>query len=246
MTGTRLIVAQLLIIAWLAMAGLAVAADESPAPALQVEIQGPNVRPGYPDAFAFGYKFAENSVSPDGKFALVYCDDPSIVERNAGRNFLVALNPLRILAVVDAYRYYDRHDVSVEWTKDSSVALVSVPGKWGPIGFTVFEFRNGRVTRQTDLYAQMARLLEPGVRQAKVQPYNDIIHFILDSEGEGKEPGTQIDADGKAIHVHVFATSNPKAMDPPMKTWGGHLEAVWSIPEARWVTHKVTSSTYRQ
>jgi hypothetical protein len=35
-------------------------------------------------------------------------------------------------------------------------------------------------------------------------------------------------------------------MDPPIKTWGGHFEGTWSIPEARWVTHKVTNSTYRQ
>jgi len=230
----------------LASAAFSRAADESPTPAPQAEIQGANVRPGYPDAFAFGYKLAEDSVSPDGKYGLIYCDDPSIVERDAGRNFLVTLNPFRILAVVDAYRYYDREDVDVEWAKDSSVALVGVPGKWGPIGFTLFEFHDGRVTRQTDLYAQMAGLLEPGFRQAKVQPYNDIIHFILDSGGEDKEPETQIDPDGKRIHVDVFATNNPKPMDPPMKTWGGHLEAVWSIPEARWVTHKATNSTYRQ
>jgi hypothetical protein len=228
-----------------ASAAFSFAADESPTPVPEVEIRGPNVRPGYPDAFAMGYKLAEDSVSPDGKYGVIYCNDPDIVTEGA-RNFLVALKPFRILAVVDEFSYRDRAELKIEWTKESSAALVEVAGKWGPIGFTLFELRDGRVTRQTNLYAQIARLLEPDFRKAKVTPYNDYRHFILDAQGANQEHETRIDADGQHIDVNVRATSNPKPMDPPIKTWGGDLEAVWSIPEARWLRQKVTSSTYRQ
>jgi hypothetical protein len=221
------------------------ASDESPTPVPDIEIHGPNVRPGCPDAFALGYKLAEGSVSPDGKYGVIYCNDPDIVTEGA-HNFLVALKPFRILAVVDEFSYRDRTELKTEWTKDSSAALVEVAGKWGPIGFTLFELRDGRVTRQTNLYAQIQRLLKPDFRKAKVTPYNDYFHFILDAQAVNQERGTRIDADGQRIHVDVRATSNPKPMDPPIKTWGGELEAVWSIPEARWLTQKVTSSTYRQ
>ena len=236
---------RLYVVMLLANAAFSFAADESPTPVPEVEIRGPNVRPGYPDAFALAYKLAENSVSPDGKYGVIYCNDPDIVTEGQ-RNFLVALKPFRILAVVDEFSYRDRTELKAEWTKDSSAALVEVAGKWGPIGFTLFELRDGRVTRQTNLYAQIERLFEPDFRKAKVTSYNDYFHFILDAQGADQEPGTRIDADGQRIHVDVRATSNPKPMEPPMKTWGGNLEAVWSIPEARWLTQKVTSSTYRQ
>jgi len=204
------------------------------------------VRPGYPDAFAFGYKLAEDSISPDGKYGVIYADNPLLAEREVARNFLVALKPFRVLALTEAYRYYDREALTVEWTKDGSAALVEVAGKWGPIGFTLFELHDGRVTREIDLYSQIERLLEPGFRQAKVQPYNDVLHFILDSEGETEKPDVDIDADGQRVHFDVLGTNNPKPMEPPIKTWSGRPEAVWSIPEARWLTHKVTNSTYRQ
>jgi hypothetical protein len=229
----------------LASAACSSAADESPTPAPKIEIRGPNVRPGYPDAFALGYKLAEDSVSPDGRYGVIYCNDPDIVMEGQ-RNFLVALKPFRILAVVDEFSYRDRTELKTEWTKDSSAALVEVAGKWGPIGFTLFELRDGRITRQTNLYAQIERLLEPGFRRAKVERYNDVRHFILDSAGGDQRQESGIDADGKRIHFDVDGTSNPKPMEPPIKTWRGRLEAVWSIPEARWVTQKVTNSTYRQ
>src|SRR5215469_2593301 len=146
MTPRRLITVILL-----ASAAFSTAADDSPTPAPKIEIRGPNVRPGYPDAFALGYKLAENSVSPDGKYGVIYCNNPDIVTE-AARNFLVALKPYRILAVVDEFSYRDRTELKTEWTKDSSTVLVDVAGKWGSSGYTLFELHDGRVTKQTDLY----------------------------------------------------------------------------------------------
>jgi hypothetical protein len=128
-----------------ATAAFSLAADESPTPVPGVEIRGPNARPGYPDAFALGYKIAEDSISPDGKYGIIYADNPLLAEREVARNFLVALKPFRVLAVAEAYRYYDREALAVEWTKDSSAALVEVPGKWGPI--RLHAIRNTRRTR---------------------------------------------------------------------------------------------------
>ena len=83
----------------LASAAFSTAADDSPTPAPKIEIRGPNVRPGYPDAFALGYKLAENSVSPDGKYGVIYADNSLLAEREVACNFLVALEPFRILGV---------------------------------------------------------------------------------------------------------------------------------------------------
>ncbi|MGC1321032.1 MAG: hypothetical protein WA849_02515 [Candidatus Udaeobacter sp.] len=230
---------------WLASAAFSSASDESPAPVPNVEIHGPNARPGFPDAFAFGYKLANDSISPDDKYGVIYADSTLIVDE-VMRNFLVALKPFRILALADAYNYYNREGMTVEWTKDSSAVFVQVEGKWGPLGFTLFEMRDGRVTRQTNLYAEIVRLLEPGYQKAKVEPWNDLKHFNFDRGEKSEGEGAHLESDGRRIRFSVDATNNPKPMSPPIKTWHGHFEGTWSIPEARWVTHKVTNSTGRQ
>ncbi len=239
------------IFVWLAGAAFSSAADESPTPAPQAAIQGPNVRPGYPDAFAFGYKLAEDSASPDGKYGVIHADSGEIADEIA-RDFLVALKPFRILAANEgrAYRTYHGHSpdgMTVEWAKDSSAALVTVEGKWGPVGFTLFELHDGRVTRQTDLFPQIERLLQPGLRQSKIKM---IASYVWASSGGVgitlEENDSHIDADGRRIHFDLSGTSNPKPMEPPIDTWHGHLVAVWSIPEARWLTHKLTNHTNRQ
>ena len=224
---------------WLASAAFSSAADESPAPVPDIEIHGPNIRPGYPDAFALGYKLADNSISPDGKYAFI---SPNLhrVGYEVARDFLVALKPFRIVAVNEPQTSYDiRNRTFVEWAKDNSAVVVTVQGKWGPVGFTLFELQDGRVKRQTNLYAEIVRLLEPGLRRANVVSYG-ARHIILDSSE------SHIDDDCQRIHFDVSGTSNPKAMEPPVKTWNGHFEGTWSIPEARWITHKVTNDTYRQ
>src|SRR5436190_17373415 len=153
---------------WLASAAFSSAADESPAPVPDIEIHGPNIRPGYPDAFALGYKLADNSISPDGKYGVIYAD-PQRIDYEVARNFLVGLKPFRILAVTEGAACYGRRDeLVVEWAKDNSAVVATVEGKWGPVAFTLFELQDGRVKRRTNLYAEIVRLLEPGLRRANV------------------------------------------------------------------------------
>ncbi len=231
---------------WLASAAFSRAADESPAPVPEVEIHGPNVRPGFPDAFAFGYHVADDSISPDGEYAVI---SPNLhrISYEVARDFLVALKPFRFLAVNEAETPNDiRNTTFVEWAKDNSDVVISVDGKWGPVGFTLFELQDDRVKRQTNLYAEIVRLLEPAYRRAKVEPWNDFNHFNFDRRGKDIGEECHLENDGRQIRFDVFATNNPKPMDPPIKTWGGHFEGTWSIPEAGWLVRKVTSSTYRQ
>jgi hypothetical protein len=235
---------RLLIVVWLASAAFSLAEDESPAP--DVEIHGPNVRPGYPDAFAVGYHVADDSISPDGKYAII-SPDLHRISYEVARDFLVALKPFRFVAVNKAETPYDiRNTTFVEWIKDNSAVVISVEGKWGPVAFTLFELQDGHVKRQTNLYAEIVRLLEPGYQKAKVKPWNDLYHFNFDRNEKNPGEGSLVENDGRRIRFDVFATNNPKPMDPPIKTWGGHFAGTWSIPEARWLTRKVTSSTYRQ
>jgi hypothetical protein len=229
----------------LASAAFSTAADESPAPVPNVEILGPNARPGFPDAFAFGYHVADDSISPDRKYAVI---SPNLhrISYEVARDFLVALKPFRFLAVNEAETPNDiRNTTFVEWAKDNSAVVISVEGKWGPVGFTLFELQDGRVKRQTNLYAEIVRLLEPAFHKAWVEPWNDLSHFNFVGGEKEREEGVHLESDSRQIRFDVDATNNPKPMEPPVKKWSGHFEGTWSIPEARWLTRKVTSETYR-
>ena len=213
-------------------------------------VGGVSVVPGYPDAFAFGYQVADDSLSPDGKYGVIYAD-ATWIDESIASNFLVALNPFRILAVNEGAAYYtynahSRRQIEVEWVKDNSAVLVGVYGKWGLLGLNLFELRDGHVTRRTNLFAEIERLLDSRFPRTKVEPYNDTRRFIFDRGQSEKEHEWHFEGDDQHVHIYVFGTNNPKPMEPPIKTWSGRLDAVWNIREGRWLTKKVRTSIYRQ
>ena len=53
--------------------------------------------------------------------------------------------------------------------------LVGVYGKWGLLGLNLFELRDGHVTRRTNLFAEIERLLDSSFPRSKVEPYNVIL-----------------------------------------------------------------------
>ena len=68
--------------------------------------------------------------------------------------------------------------MSVEWSKDGSAALVAVGGKWGTISATLFELKEGRVVRRSDLLAAVTRALAAKFPKGKVRPINDQRLFL--------------------------------------------------------------------
>jgi hypothetical protein len=74
-------------------------------------VRGVAVVPGYPDAFAFGCQVADDSLSPDGKYGVIYAD-AAWIDESIACNFLVALNPFRILAANQGEAYYTYNDHS--------------------------------------------------------------------------------------------------------------------------------------
>jgi hypothetical protein len=107
---------------------------------------------------AHGYRLRDEDVSPDGRFGVIHADADTIAPAKA-RNYLVALGPFRILGESKGAVYHQPNDghgaIVVEWAKDNTAALVMVGHKWGTIGATLFELKEGRVTRRTDLYAKV-------------------------------------------------------------------------------------------
>ena len=217
------------------------AQDETRKETPQVEIRGPCVRPGMPDAFALAYEVEPDSVSPDGRFGVIFPNPRSGYENDViGRNFLVALKPFRILAANEGFAYFGPHgnrQMAVEWTKDGAAALVVIAAKWGTVSATLFELREGRVTRRTDFMAEITKLLAPRFPKGKVEPYNDSMLITITNPDEWK-----LSKDGQSVLIDIYGNTAPNLA--PGKQWSASFKGKWSVPQGKWIETKIKSGIY--
>ena len=188
-----------------------------------------------------GYLLRDEDTSPDKRFGVIYAD-AEVTDPAKARNFLVALDPFRILAENKGFAYFkepgDPRAIAIEWTENTSAALVMVGEKWGTISATLFELKDGRVTRRTDLMAEVTKLLAAKFPKGKVKPYNDHLLFRIDGEDQW-----DFGKDGKQVEIHVSANTAPN-LSPGLQ-WAGTLKGFWSVPEAKWLQQTTTGRIYR-
>jgi hypothetical protein len=189
---------------------------------------------------------ASETISPDEKLAVIIPkDDPD--EFPEGKNHLVALEPFAILGALETERPHfvgrNHGGISAEWSKDSSVALITLESKWGPGDIFLVETRGGKLSRVTNVLAKARDLLLPNYRNAKPkpEPFNDSTDFIFESEED--KPVCRLDGTRRVV-VDADATTDPKGVaDRP---WRAHLAAAWDIAQGKFTAHKITRSRRRR
>lgn len=202
---------------------------------------------GLPKDYAGKYLVASSTLSPDKNMAVIY---PKDSEDEKARDYLVALKPFKILApLATDYAYFAHQShggISAEWSKDSSVAVVTLESKWGPGDVFLYEIHDGKVARATDLLKKIRDLLRPDYEQVKPEPYNDLFPFIFDDdmlgggEADSSQPVRQCALDGaQQVRVKAAATTDPKQIGG-IKAWDAKFEGVWDIPQAKFTSEKVT------
>ena len=137
---------------------------------------------GLPAEYAKNYMVLKSSVSPGEKFALIY-PTREFSESKEAKNFLVALNPFRVLVTLPTDTpYFDEKNHSAlgaEWSGDGSTVLITLDSKWGPADIWLVELADDKVKRMTNLLEKVRELLRPKFRAAKPKPtpYNDVARF---------------------------------------------------------------------
>jgi hypothetical protein len=201
---------------------------------------------GLPDSYAKNYLIANSTISPDKKFALIY---PTLETEDANhpegiKDRVVALAPFAVLGELQTkFPYFQNENhggISAEWSTDSSVALVTLDGKWGPHDVFVLEFRDGKLARTTNILAKTHDLLLPAYRKSKAEPYNDIFDFIFDGE-DG--PVFKLDGSNR-VRIDGDAMTDPKGISE--HRWSAHVKAVWNIAQAKFTETEVTPGAAKQ
>src|SRR6266511_3200917 len=204
-----------------------------PPPEAEPEEQEPEAdsSTGLPEKYAKDYLIARSTISPNKKFGVIYPTDAYYQNADNAKDYVVALEPFRILGALQAEEPYFQHQshggISAEWSDDSSLALITLDGKWGPRDAFLVEFHNGKPSRMTNILRKAHDLLPPNDRKAI---------FIEDTT-------FQLDGISRvAIDANVNSSPNDLGLSPD--TWRGHVEATWDIKQAKF-TSKVVSGRKR-
>jgi hypothetical protein len=115
------------------------------------------------------------------------------------------------------------------------VALVTLDGKWGPHDIFLVEFRDGKLSRMTNILAKAHDLLLPDFRKAKPERYNEYFDFIFESEDE---PICEL-VGAKQVKIEGNATNDPKGLS--RHKWSAQVKAVWDIPQAKFISTKISA-----
>lgn len=217
---------------------VAVAADEES----QDDVEDSSA--GLPENYAKDYLVAHSTLSPNKKFAIIYptleaeeaADEANRPERI--KNYLVAFQPFAVIKPLDTKWPYFQHEshggLSGEWSDDSSVALITLDGKWGPQDVFLVELRDGKVSRMTNIARKAHDLLLPNYRQAKAERYNDLFDFVFVEDASFKLEGTS------RVVIDATAQTSPNALGLEPRAWTGHVHAVWDIAQAKFTSSEVS------
>jgi len=193
---------------------------------------------GLPEQYAKNYLIARSTISPNKKFAVIYPTDDYYQSSDNAKDYVVTLQPFSILRALETRWPYHQNEsnggISAEWSDDSSVALITLDSKWGPGDVFLAEFRNGKLSRMTNILRKAHDLLVPSYRKAKADRYNDYHDFIFVEDTTFKLDGTSrvlIDAD-------THTSPNDLGLDP--SAWRGHVEATWDIKQAKFISKEVS------
>lgn len=203
-----------------------------------------------PKELSGNYLIGRNTISPNKRFALVYpkfdvCVGQSDEDLRARcKDYLVGLQPFRILSALETgwpdFEHKNHGGMTAMWSKDSSVALVTLQSKWGPSDVFLYELRDGRLSRSTNMLGQIHQLLEPDFRKSGAERYSGYQDFVFGpvTSADGNElPPCQLVGNSQ-IRIHLAATTDPKRTSLA-RAWEGRFEGVWDISQGRFTSHKV-------
>ena len=184
---------------------------------------------GLPEKYAKNYLIARSTISPNKKFAVIYPTDDYYQSADNAKDYLVTLQPFSILGALQAEEPYFQHQshggISAEWSDDSSVALITLDGKWGPRDVFLVEFHNGKPSRITNLLRKARDLLPPNGRKAI---------FIEDEDTTFQLDGT------RRVVINASVQTSPNDLGLSSDTWRGHVEATWDVKHAKFTSKEVS------
>ena len=200
------------------------AQEESASPAAEEK--------SYPEVLK-EYEVGESTVSPDGRFAILYevRDEDSNVDPGLP-NLLVRLKPYAVLKEIETGYGVTwkggRGAPDAKWNGNSTVAIWHAM-KWGIEDLVVYEIENDEVKRVQTIWPEVVKYFHRDWQTRFLKKYP--------KEGEGDNSYTfvsgrdDIKFKGDKLLLHIFAENNPNLAPGPH--WSAELRGVWNLKQAK-------------
>lgn len=177
-----------------------------------------------------GYEAGEESVSPDGRFAILF---PVRGEDNIEPtlpNVLVRLKPYAVLAEIGDEPHWRgmRGEPAAKWNGNNFVAIWAKM-KWGNEDLVVYEIANDKVKREQKIWPEVVKYFDRDFHRRFLKKYPkeyDSYTFVADDPDvknfEFKE---------HKLLLHILADNKPNLAGGPH--WTARLRGTWDIDKAK-------------
>jgi hypothetical protein len=166
----------------------------------------------------------DETVSPNGRYGVTVpvFDSEAFDKLPEPKNALIKMETKRILATIDATPGYNRslnHRSTpiASWSRDSSLLLWKVDGKWFPNALMLLKVEKDQVLWQRNLLKLAQEAILARTRNATPRKYA-LAKKANEGNGSAYPEGFTVDAGVLEpillpLHVRVTLTSNPKAIE---------------------------------
>ena len=177
-----------------------------------------------------GYEVGEQTISPDGRFALVYpMQDPDTLEVAQLPNLLVRLKPYKVLLEIDESVPLGRHGApAAEWNGNEFVAIWRQM-KWGNEDLVVYQIANDKIKREEKIWPEVVKYFDRDFHQRFLKKYpkeSDSYTFVADNSDvksfEFKE---------HKLLLNISAENKPNLAPGPV--WSAELQGIWDLDKAK-------------
>jgi len=177
-----------------------------------------------------GYEVGEQTISPDGRFALVYpMQDPDTLEVAQLPNLLVRLKPYKVLLEIDESVPLGRHGAPAAECNGNEFVAVWRQMKWGNEDLVVYEFVNDKVNREEKIWPQVIKYFDRDFHQRFLKKYpkeSDSYTFVADNSDV-----KSFEFKDHKLLLNISAENKPNLAPGPV--WSAELYAVWDLDKAK-------------
>jgi hypothetical protein len=177
-----------------------------------------------------GYEVGEKSVSPNGRFAILYpirSDD----DADLPPNLFVCLKPYSVLTRIgtEGGRWQGARDEPLAKWNGNSLVAIWVARKWGMEDLAIYEIEADEIKRIQPVWRQVRLLFDRDFKERFLKYYPDEkgsgVIFVSQADVSGSK--SEFEFKGRKLFLNLFADNKPNLSTTPH--WTASLHAVWNL-----------------
>ena len=177
-----------------------------------------------------GYVVGTESVSPNGRFAILY---PVRGDNDADLppNLLVCLAPYAVLTRIgtEGGRWEGARGQPLAKWNGNSVVAIWVAARWGMEDLAIYEIERDEIKRIQPVWRQVRLLFDRDFQQRFLKEHPDEkgsgVIFVSQSDRTAGKPDFEFN--GRKLLLNLFADNKPNLSTTPH--WTASLHAVWNL-----------------